>query len=159
MWGTLGSLLRGPVDAFNPRQVVEGAHTIGRLAEIIRSGPQPDLRIRVEQDHSLDLPAIAFLAGASETEIRRQMANRRKQSAIATYCYLLGGAGFFLAWIYAALLQTGYVSLIYVLGLVGFCTVFFLSAFYNALINWQVRTRRLGSAREFLATEDSWWPS
>jgi len=159
LWGTLGTLLRGPVDAFNPRQIVEGAQVIGRLTDIIRAGPQRDARIRVEEDHGLDLPAIAFLAGTSEAEIMRQLANRRRQSAMAAYTYLAGGAGFFVAWVYVALLQPGYVSLAYVLGLVGFCTALFLAAFYNALVNWQVRTRRLGSAREFLATEDSWWPS
>ncbi len=159
LWGTLATLLRGPVDAFNPHQVAEGAQTIGRLAGVIRSGPQPDPRIRVEADHALDVPAIAFLAGVSETEIGRQLANRRRQSAIATYCYLIGGAGFFVAWVYEAMLQPGYASLACVLGLVGFCTVFCLAAFYNALVNWQVRTQRLGTAREFLATEDSWWPS
>ena len=122
-------------------------------------GPQRDPRIRVEEDHGLDLAAIAFLSGTSEAEIQRQLANRRRQSAMAAYTYLLGGAGFFVAWVYVALLQPGYVSLAYVLGLVGFCSVFFLAAFYNAMVNWQVRTRRLGSAREFLATEDRWWPS
>lgn len=159
LWSTLGTLLRGPVDAFNPRQVVEGGRTIGRLAAIIRSGPGPDPRIRVAKDHSLDLAAIAFLGGISEIEVRRQLANRRRQSAVATYCYLAGGTGFLLAWLYEALLTPQYASLAYVLGLIGVCGVFFLSAFYNALINWQARTLRLGTAREFLFTEDSWWPS
>lgn len=159
VWGSLGRLLKGPVDAFNPRQVAEGARTIGRLAKIVRSGPQPDPRICVNQDNSLDLPAIAFLDGTSEMEIRKQLANRRKQSTIATYCYLAGGTGFLVIWLYEALLQPGYASVAYILGLIGVCTVFFLSAFYHALINWQARTQRLGTAREFLVTEDSWWPS
>jgi len=159
LWGTLGTLLRGPLDAFNPRQVAQGAQVIGRLTNIIRAGPQRDPRIQVEEDHGLDLAAIAFLSETSEAEIMRQLANRRRQSATAAYTYLVGGAGFFVAWVYVALLQPSYVSLTYVLGLVGFCTALFLAAFYNALVNWQVRTRRLGSAREFLATEDSWWPS
>ena len=159
LWRTLGTLLRGPVDAFNPRQVVEAAQTIRRLAAMVRSGPAPDPRIRVAKDHRLDLAAIAFLGGISEIEIRRQLANRRKQSAMATYCYLVGGAGFLLAWLHEALLTPHYASLAYVLGLIGVSGVFFLSAFYNALVNWQARTLRLGTAREFLSTEDSWWPS
>ncbi len=159
LWGALGMLLRGPVDAFNPRQVVAGAQTIGHLAAMVRSGPPPDPRIRVAEDHSLDLAAIAFLGGMSEIEVRRQLANRRKQSAVATYCYLAGGMEFLLAWLYEAMLTPHYASLAYVLGLIGVCGVFFLSAFYNALVNWQGRTLRLGTAREFLSTEDSWWPS
>ncbi len=78
---------------------------------------------------------------------------------ISTYCYLAGGVGFLALWTFEALLQPSYASLPYILGLIGLCGVFFLSAFYNALINWQARTLRLGTAREFLATDDSWWPS
>ena len=159
LWGTLGTILRGPVDAFNPRQVAEGAQTISRLVDVIKAGPQADPRIRVTNDRSLDLPAIAFLAGTSHSEIQRQLWNRRRQSAIATYCYLAGGIGFLGLWTFEALLQPFYASLSYILGLIALCAVFFLSAFYNALINWQARTLRLGTAREFLATEDSWWPS
>ena len=51
------------------------------------------------------------------------------------------------------------MSVAYVVGLLAICTAFFLSAFYNALINWQIRTLRLGTAREFLRAEESWWPS
>ena len=159
LWGMLGSVLRGPVDAFNPRQVAEGAQTIGRLMEVIKAGPQADPRIRVVDDRSLDIAATAFLAGASQAEIHRQLWNRRRQSAISTYCYLAGGVGFLALWTFEALLQPSYASLPYILGLIGLCGVFFLSAFYNALINWQARTLRLGTAREFLATDDSWWPS
>lgn len=118
LWGTLGTLLRGPVDAFNPRQVAEGAQTIRQLARTIRRGPQPDWRVRADGDDRLDLPAIAFVANVSRADITRQLANRRRQTAIAAYSYLIGGTGFFLAWIYEALLQPGYVSLFYVLGLV-----------------------------------------
>ena len=159
LWATLGTLLRGPVDAFNPKQVAQGAQTIGRLVDVIKAGPQADPRVRVGDDRCLDLAAIAHLAAASQSEIQRQLWNRRRQSAIATYCYLIGGAGFLTLWTFDALLQPSYASLLYILGLVGLCAVFFLSAFYNALVNWQARTLRLGTAREFLATEDSWWPS
>ena len=159
LWATLGSVLRGPVEAFNPRQVAQGAQTIGRLVDIMKAGPKADPCIRVGDDRALNLAATAFLAGASKAEIERQLWNRRRQSAISTYCYLAGGAGFLMLWTFEALLQPAYVSLTYILGLIGLCAVFFLSAFYNALINWQARTLRLGTAREFLATDDSWWPS
>jgi hypothetical protein len=39
------------------------------------------------------------------------------------------------------------------------CGLFRLLAFHNALVNWQIRTLRLGSWREFLNTNESWWPS
>jgi hypothetical protein len=96
---------------------------------------------------------------ASRTEIERQLCNRRRQTAVSTYCYLAGGAGFLALWTCEALLEPTYASLPYIVALIGLCGVFFLSAFYNALVNWQARTLRLGTAREFLATDDSWWPS
>ena len=159
LWGTLGFVLRGPVDAFNPKQVTEGAQTIGRLVDVIKAGPQADPRIRVVDDRTLDLTATAFLAGASQAEVERQLWNRRRQTVVSTYCYLAGGIGFLALWTFEALLEPTYAGLPYILGLIGLCGVFFLSAFYNALVNWQARTLRLGTAREFLATDDSWWPS
>jgi hypothetical protein len=50
-------------------------------------------------------------------------------------------------------------SLSYVVGMGAICSCFFLLAFYHALVNWQIRTRRLGTAREFLHADESWWPS
>ena len=159
LWGTLGAVLRGPVDAFNADGVRKGARTIGLLTEAIRSGPMRDRRVRVEEDGALDVPAMAFLAGRSEVEVVQMLRNRRRQSKIAVYSYLVGGFGFVLIWVYEALLQPAYANLGYILALVAFCAVFFLAAFYNALINWQARTMRLGTAREFLTTTDTWWPS
>ena len=159
LWRTLGFLLGGPVAAFGARNIVEGARTINTLADTIKAGPQPDRRVRTGDDRVLDLTAIAFLAGTSEAEVEHQLANRRRQTTWATHCYLVGGCGFLLLWFWAALLSPAYVSLPYVLGLLALCAVFFLSAFHNALVNWQARTRRLGTAREFLHTPETWWPS
>lgn len=39
------------------------------------------------------------------------------------------------------------------------CGLFRIAAFYNALVNWQRHAQRMGAWREFLSTDDSWWPS
>ena len=39
-----------------------------------------------------------------------------------------------------------------------FCVLFFLVAFYNALLNFQIRTRRQATWREYLLTSESFWP-
>jgi len=39
-----------------------------------------------------------------------------------------------------------------------FCLVFFLAAFQQAHVNWQLRTGRLGSAGEYLRSADPFWP-
>lgn len=159
LWRTLRFLLSGPVAAFGAKNIAEGAHTINKLTDTIKAGPQPDRRVRTDEDSVLDLAAIAFLSGSSEAEVERQLANRRRQTAWATRCYLAGGCGFLLLWFWQALLSPAYASFSYVLGLLALCAAFFLSAFHNALVNWQARTRRLGTAREFLHTRETWWPS
>lgn len=159
LWPTLGFLLGGPVAAFGAKNIAEGARIISTLADRIKAGPQPDRRVRTGEDRVLDLAAIAFLGGTSEAEIERQLANRRWQTTWATRCYLTGGCGFLLLWFWQALRSPAYASLAYVLGLMALCAVFFLSAFHNALVNWQARTRRLGTAREFLHAPETWWPS
>ena len=159
LWRTLGLLLRGPVAAFGAKNIADGARTIRWLAEAVKAGPQPDGRIRTGEDRRIDLEAIAFLSGASKAEVERQLANRRRQTAWATRCYLAGGCGFLLLWFWQALVTPAYASPSYVLGLLALCAVFFLSAFHNVLVNWQARTRRLGTAREFLHASETWWPS
>lgn len=159
LWRMLGFLLGGPVAAFGAKHIAEGARTISTLTDTIKARPQPDRRIRTDEDRVLDLRAIAFLGGTSEAEIERQLANRRRQTTWATRCYLAGGCGFLVLWFWQALLSPAYANLPYVLGLLALCAVFFLSAFHNALVNWQARTRRLGTAREFLHASETWWPS
>ena len=159
LWRTLGFLLSGPVAALGTKNIADGARTINKLADTIKAGPQPDRRVRTDGDRALDLAAIAFLSGASEAEVERQLANRRRQTVWATHCYLAGGCGFLLLWFWQALLSPAYASPSYVLGLLVLCAVFFFSAFHNALVNWQARTRRLGTAREFLHARETWWPS
>lgn len=159
LWRTLGLLLGGPVAAFGAKNIADGARTIRGLAEAVKAGPQPDPRLRTDEDRRIDLSAVAFLSGVSEAEVERQLANRRRQTTWATWCYLAGGCGFLLLWFWEALLTPAYASPSYVLGLLALCAVFFLSAFHNALVNWQARTRRLGTAREFLHAAETWWPS
>ena len=159
LWSTLGYLLGGPVAAFGTKNVMEGAHTIGNLVDLIKVGQGPDRRVRVDETGTLDLQAMAFLAGTSEAGVEAMLAKRRRQTARATWCYLAGGCGFLLFWFYEAFVSPVYASLPYVLGLVALCGTFFLSAFHNALVNWQVRTHQLGTARQFLNSEETWWPS
>ena len=159
LWGSLGFLLGGPVAAFGAKNVMEGAHTISNLVDVIKAGRAPDRRVRVDEAGGLDLQAMALIAGTSEAGVEGMLANRRRQTARATWCYLAGGCGFLLFWFFQAFVSPVYASLPYVLGLVTLCGTFFLSAFHNAFVNWQVRTRQLGTARQFLNAEETWWPS
>jgi hypothetical protein len=159
LWGALGYLVKAPAAAFCANDVAAGARTVVRLANVIKASPQRDPRIVTEDENRLDLPAIAYGFATSDRAIERMLRNRRRQTVIETYSYLAGGCAFLVLWVVVAIRSPVYASLGYVLGLLAICLLFFLSAFRSALVNWQCRTRRLGTARDFLDTTDSWWPS
>jgi hypothetical protein len=159
LWRGLKFLLGAPIQALGTEHIVRSAGLICDLANQIKVGPGPKARMRVDDSRNLDLAAMAIGAGVSLAEIHRLLANRRRQTTRAVFCYITGGAGFLALWLIEAVATPAYMSVAYVVGLLAICTAFFLSAFYNALINWQIRTLRLGTAREFLRAEESWWPS
>jgi hypothetical protein len=158
-WRGLKFLLGGPFSTFGTEHIARNAAVIGSLAERLKQGPRTDGRVHVDDDRRLDLAAMARRAGVSVAAIEIQLANRRRQTARAVLCYLAGGVGFPAFWFLEAISTPSFTRLAYVGGLLLICTAFFLSAFYNALVNWQIRTLRLGTAREFLCTDESWWPS
>jgi len=126
------------------------------LAEALRGGPH--LRLVSASGRRIDSEEIAFALGVSITEIERRLANKRIKTRRAALSYLSAAIVMLAFWAYAEILYT-YVSWSYVASLLSICVAFFLASFYNALINWQIRTRRLGTWLEFLYTNDSWWPS
>ena len=158
-WG-VRKTLGAPIACIGVEQIAENARLIRRLAQTIRTGPGPDPMVRVKPDRTLDVAVMSWEAQVPVTEIERLLANRRRQSRQATWSYLAGGTVFVvLGFIHAASLLPALPTLLYALSTAAICCCFFLMAFYNALINWQVRTRRLGTAHEFLDTDETWRPS
>jgi hypothetical protein len=151
--------LAGPFNAFGTKQIVKNAAVIESLAERIKAGRPADDRVRVNDDRRLDLVATALRAGVRVEAIQARLANRRRETARAVWCYLAGCVGSLAVWFVEALSTPSDARLAYVAGLLLVCAAFTLSAFYNALVNWQIRTLRLGTTREFLSTDESWWPS
>ncbi len=158
-WG-VRKTLGAPIACIGVEQIAENARLIRRLAQTIRNGPGPDPMVWVKPDRTLDVAVMSWEAQVPVAEIERLLANRRRQSRQATWSYLAGGTVFVvLGFIHAASLLPALPTLLYALSTAAICCCFFLMAFYNALINWQVRTRRLGTAREFLDTDETWRPS
>ena len=158
-WRGLGYLLGGPVAAVGARHIFEGARFIHGQTRRLTDAPPRDWRILSREDGALDLRATALLFGTTEAGIEQMLRTRRRQTARAMAYYAAGGLGFLALWIWEAVLTPYAVSLSYLAALSATCVVFFLFAFNNALMNWQARTRRLGTVWEFLATDDKWWPS
>ncbi len=160
LWRGVRLALSAPAACFGAKQIRENATLIVGLAQTIRTGPGVDTRVRLRSGRNLDVLAMAGDAQVSPAEIMRQLDNRRRQSARSTLCYLVGAVLFLLVGFYhAAAALPSLPSLSYVSVMGAICCCFFLLAFYNALLNWQVRTLRLGTAVEFLHSDQSWWPS
>ena len=158
-WG-VRKTLGAPIACIGVDQIAENARLIQGLAQTIRTGPGPDPMVRVRPDRTLDMSEMSWEAQVPVAEIERLLANRRRQSRQATWGYLSGGAVFVvMGFIHAASILPAMPTLLYALSTAAICCCFFLMAFYNALINWQVRTRRLGTAREFLNADETWRPS
>jgi hypothetical protein len=159
IWHGVKFVLGAPFAALGTEHILKNAAFIGALADRIKTGPDADRWVCVDDDQNLDVEAMATRAGISINGIQFLLANRRRQTARAAFCYLAGGGGFIALWLVESIRVPAYASIAYIIGLLAICTAFFLSAFYNALVNWQIRTMRLGTALEFLRTEESWWPS
>lgn len=160
LWRGVRLIAGSPFAFFGYRRIADNASMIRSLIGAIRSGPQADPRVRLAPDRTLDVTAMAWEARLSPAEIERQLGNRKRQTVLATFLYLLG-AGLFLALTFYRAIVTLPVlpTLSYLLTMTSICCCFCCMAFHNALVNWQIRTRRLGSAREFLNASETWWPS
>jgi len=158
-WRGVRYLMGGLISPAGVEEITEGASVIHGLAQRIKAGSNGDARVRVFDDRTLDLEMMAYNAGMSVAEVRVMLANRRRQTRRAANFYVIGALGFFCLWVWQASATAAYARLAYVVLLVLICGLFCLSAFYNALVNWQCRTERLGTWWEFLTTDESWWPS
>jgi len=159
LWRGVRYLLGGLISPVGVDEITEGASVIHGLAQRIKAGSSGDARVRVFDDRALDLETMAYNAGMSVAEVRVMLVDRRRQTRRAVNFYVTGAIGFFCLWVWQASATVAYTRLPYVVLLVLICGLFCLSAFYNALVNWQCRTERLGTWREFLTTDASWWPS
>ena len=129
------------------------------MAARVRSRPRRDPRFRTEERGVFDLRASAFSYGISVVELERRLAGRRRQPAFLSYAMWLLGTLFFGAWIVKVLhtpLTAGRLMLAF--DFLPLCLLFVLLAFYQALMNYQIRVGRTASWREYLTTESGFWP-
>jgi len=69
------------------------------------------------------------------------------------------GSIFLTAWICEALVSPWTaMRVVLALEFLPFCALFFLLAFYNALLNFQIRVGHSAGWREYLSTDKSFWP-
>ena len=157
--GKVGWLLSSPSDWAGFGSIKRGANLIGDLARASRSEPGRRERVYVADDRAIDFQATAFSAGLSVDGLRHRLEVRRRQTAQIAYAMFALACLFLVGWLRSALNAPLTTSRIMVtIDFVPFGALFFLLAFYNALLNFQIRTGRRASWREYLLTNEGFWP-
>lgn len=141
------------------RTIRDGATFAGEMAASVRLQPHRDRRFHVSNDGTFDLVATAFSYGIPVPELERRLAASRRQTGLASYA--LGGAGvvLFLLWLIAVLnteLTAG--RILVAVEFLPLCAMCVLLGFYQGLVNFQIRSGRAASWRDFLLTERDFWP-
>jgi hypothetical protein len=140
-------------------RISRSASLIRDLCATVRSGSERDGRFGTSGEACFDLTATAFSYGISVPELERRLKVRRRQTALIAYATFTLACIFLTAWVCEALASPWTAARIALaLEFLPFCALFFLLAFYNALLNFQIRIGRAASWREFLATSEPFWP-
>ena len=155
---SIGWLCSGPVHWAGLSRLSRSASLIRDLSATVR-GSRRDRRFRTSGDGGFDLDSTAFLYGISVPELERRLKVRRRQTALIAYATFALACIFLIAWVCEALSSLWTAARIALaLKFLPFCALFFLLAFYHALLNFQIRIGRAASWREYLATSEPFWP-
>jgi hypothetical protein len=160
LWGGTLWIASAPLRLLPREEIVKNADLIRGLIDDVKRGHRRRQTLRVVDDRSFDMAATAFYQGVSVMDLEALLWRRRRSTARAAYIAFGFGWLFFLGWLYR-LTHTQWSAgfILTALQFAPFCAVFFLLAFKSALENYQIRTRRLASAMEYLQTNESFWPS
>jgi len=148
----------GPIRAFPRDEIVENGRLIGTLVEKVRRRPRQGGPFRSMKTGRSTWSRPHFYMGwrlASGGIAVAPSARIGARGLSVIWSWL----GVILAWLMRAA-TTPWTSghLLPVIEYAPFCVIFFLVAFRSALQNYQIRTRRLATASEYLQTPDSFWP-
>jgi len=156
----MGWLFATPFVWSGAHRIKRGWSSIDDLFRLVRAGPGRDDRFKTADRGTFDLHATAVSYGIPVHHLEARLAARRVQTARIAYATFALGWLFLVGWIWDALSSAWTVTRITsTLYFLPFCVLFFLVALYNALQNYQIRSGRLATWREYLATPDRFWPN
>jgi hypothetical protein len=159
IWRGTKMVLGAPITALSLGQIIQNGRLICGLISDLKRGPLPVQAVPVDLHGKLDFAATAVAYELSERELEARLARRRGQTATMAYLAFALGCTFIGLWFWRLLELDGTgLRLLAGLQFAPFCLVFFLAAFQQAHVNWQLRTGRLGSAGEYLRSADPFWP-
>jgi len=158
-FGGVRWLAAAPGEWLGVRVLSRGASFISWLAGPARAAPARDRRFKVEADGEFDLRASAFSYGMSVHALEERLRARRRQTALLAYALFGLALLFLLAWARATLSAPLSASrLMLAFEFLPFGLLFFLMAFYQALVNFQIRVRRTVGWCEYLTTDEKFLP-
>jgi hypothetical protein len=155
----IGWLAGGPADWFGRNSVRSGAGLIGNLWQEAKTAPKRDTRFKVDGGGGFDLQATAFSYGISVEALEKRLEQRRRITFMVSYGALLVAVLSVVFWIHSAINEPYTLARVIMAGeFLPFLSLFLLVAFYNALLNFQIRVQRSANWREFLSTDEGFLP-
>ena len=152
-------LAASPVQWIGLKSIRQGASFIGDLADKARAKSVRDPRFKIGDGGVFDMRATAFSLGLTVPQLERRLAGRRRQTAMMAY--LLGALALiaFVAW-FLKVVGTPMAAgrLVLAIDFLPLCVLFLLLAFYQALVNFQVRIGRTAGWQEYVSTNQGFWP-
>lgn len=159
MFRGAGWMASGAADWAGADRIRRGWSFIGILLQVLRDSSARVSPIRIEPRGSLDLEATCLRLNMSLEELESRLRARRRQTAMMARVTFALACIFLLGWMWKALsthwTTSRVTSFLYFL---PFCVLFFVLAFHNALMNYQIRTGRLATWREYLMTDERFLP-
>ena len=155
----IGWLAVGPADWFGRKSVRSGAGLIGDLWRQTKPAPKRHSRLKTDGGGVFDLKATAFSYGISVAALEKRLEQRRRITFMISYGALGIAVLSVVIWIHSAINQPYTLARVMMAWeFLPFFSLFLLVAFYNALLNFQIRVRRSASWREFLSTDEGFLP-
>ena len=157
--GGIGWLFGGPRDWADVGSIRRGFSLIGDLARNARHESSSRGRVFDREDRTFDLEATAFSHGISVAALRARLEARRRETARLAYAMFGLGVLCLAFWLHAALrAPLTSARLMLVVDFLPFCALFFLCGFYQALLNYQIRSGRRVGWRAYLMAEEGILP-
>jgi len=102
----------------------------------------------------------AQLGGVQAGELATLLRRRRIETTRATRLNLAFCLVLLVVWTWSLCsTPVGFTGLLLVFSGLGLCLLFLCRAVVEAQTNWQIRTGRMGTLREFVTSDDRWTPS
>ena len=155
----VGWLSASPIHWMGVKSIRRGASFIGDLAERAKAPSNRDSRFKTAEAGQFDLQATAFSMGMTVSQLERHLLARRRQTALTSYAFGALGGVLLVVW-FLKVVSTPMIGgrLVLAVDFLPPCLLFLLLGFYQALINYQIRVGRTAGWREYLITEDAFWP-